>query len=101
MLCDAAANIMASDAHRTSDAQNSQKLRRPVSECRNRRVGNGELAAGTTKAGEIHCDWAQSRGREIIDHWLPHTAPVGAMKQQYNGALLARSQVTCRGACYV
>ena len=95
------ADIMSGDSDRLIGINRSVKCHDPVCQCRNRGCGSSELAARTPESWKIHRDGAQTTVCHALEHWRPNSAPIGAMKQQDDGAFVASSEVAGGNACHV
>ena len=60
-----------------------------------------ELTSGAPEAGEIDRHRAKARSGDAVEHGLPDATPIGAMKQQHQGAALAGREIADRNAAYV
>src|ERR1700758_681900 len=100
MLRHPSANVMAGDHHRPLMPERFEETHQPGGETRDRSLAQGELASGAAEAGEINRDGAKARRGDAVEHGLPDAAPIGAMKQEHQGAALAGGQIADRNAAY-
>src|SRR5437879_1192760 len=100
MLRDASADVVASDHDRALVPKRIQELHQPGGETRDRSLAQGELASGAAEAGEIDRHRAKARGGDAVEHGLPDAAPIGAMEQQPQGAVLTGGEIADRNAAY-
>jgi hypothetical protein len=101
MLRHAAADVMASDHDWALVPKRIQELHQPGGEARDRSLAQREFTSGAAEAGEIDRHWAKARRGDTVKDGLPDAAPIGAMKQQHQGTILAGGQIADRNAPYI
>src|ERR1700675_4031781 len=101
MLRDASADVVAGDHDRALMPERFEETHQPGGETRDRSLAHGELTPRAAEAREIDRHRAKARRGDAVEHGLPNTAPVGAMKQENQGTALAGGQIADRNAAYI
>src|SRR6267378_3209668 len=82
-------------------AERLKEMYQPGGETRDRSLAQGELASGAAEAGEIDRHRAKARRGDAVEHGLPDAAPIGAVKQEHQGAALTGGEIADRNAAYI
>src|SRR5712671_4780133 len=101
MLRHASADVVTGDHDRTPVPERFEEMHQPGGETRDRSLAQGELASGAAEAGEIDRHRAKASGGDAVEHGLPDATPIGAMKQEHQGAALTGGEIADRNAAYV
>src|SRR6266849_2647510 len=101
MLRHATADVVAGDHDRPLMPERLEETHQPGGETRHRSLAHDEFTSGAAEAGEIDRHRAKARGGDAVEHGPPDATPIGAMKQQHQGAALTGGEIADRNAAYI